>query len=78
MNCDKARIEILVGRLEAAAFTPEVWDDVVHAAADELATSANNGGLHEQARFLISTCGLCVDEAFRQVSEMNETLRTES
>ena len=42
----------LLARLKEAGCTPEDFDEMVHAAASELATNANNGGLAAQIEFL--------------------------
>lgn len=43
-------------------FGSENLDDVVHDAASQMASNANNGGLDQQVQFLITSAGWSEDE----------------
>lgn len=56
----------LVEKAEAGGLEAEDLDEAVHTAASQMASDANNGGLEEQVRFLVSILGV---EETRQLLE---------
>lgn len=48
------RVQLVVAELKKQDTKSEHLDEAVHAAASEAATGANNGGLEDQVRFLLS------------------------
>jgi len=47
----------LIARLLKAGIESSSLDDIVHDAASQEASNANNGGLDDQINFLIDECG---------------------
>lgn len=47
----------LIEELQKQGLEAAHLDDLVHDAANDLASNANNGGLKEQINFLITICG---------------------
>jgi hypothetical protein len=60
----------LVDKAESAGLQPEDLDDLVHDLASGVASDVNNGGLEDQAAYLIDRLG--VEEAERQIAELIE------
>jgi hypothetical protein len=52
MANNEKTIQDAVEALEKAGITGEDLDDMVHEAASQIASAVNNGGLHEQVKFL--------------------------
>jgi len=46
-------------------------DEVVHDAASQLASNANNDGMSSQVDFLITTCGWTEDQILSELGEGN-------
>jgi|GEM_PF-5850004 len=49
--------------------SPEELEDIVHTAAAQLASEANNAGIDEQVHFLTATCGIPGHQIEAMISE---------
>ncbi len=62
--------ERLAEKAVAAGLQPEDLDELVHELASGVAADINNGGLEEQARYLVERLG--TEHAERQLDELVE------
>ena len=71
-----APAERLAERAASAGLQPEDLDELVHELASGVAADVNNGGLEEQARYLVERLG--AEHAERQLDELVEKRQKEN
>lgn len=57
----------LIKSLMAKGMESSHLDDLVHTAASNLASDANNGGMEAQVNFLMDTCGLSSEDITKEM-----------
>jgi hypothetical protein len=57
----------LLKSLMAKGYESSHLDDLVHTAASNLATNANNGGVESQVDFLMDTCGWSSEDIIKEM-----------